>query len=319
VPSEALKSVLDRDLSKAAAASLIAVASPLLQELVNHATNALVRCAQSTAGGIDEDAAALAHYRHLIEATDGIEILVTNCAPAAGVPLIRSAFEGLLGLEFVCEDEVTYARRSLSWLVSHIHERLTFYDRLDPETPAGAKFATVFAEDKVASTMPLPAPEFVRTLRQNLAGMLSKPHLQSIEAEYQAKGNRPGRRRRPKWYSLFDGPANLHDLALHLKRGAQYDLLYRHWSKSAHAEDFGALVAGDKALKRLRDPADLKQVASLAASFMLAGTRLMIDKFRRGENLEPWYVREVRDRYLLLSQRDQGANRSKEPPHPFGN
>lgn len=311
--TEALDSILDRDLSKVAAAGLISVASPLLQELVNHATNALVRCDRSTTGGIDEDAAPLALYRHLIEVTDGIEILVANCAPSPAIPLLRSAFEALLGLEFVCEKGTTYVQRSLSWLVSYIRGRLRYYDCLDPDTPAGAQFAVIRAEDKVASTMELPAPQVAKTLTRNLAPMLSKPHLQSIEAEYRARERGPrGRRRRPAWYSLFDGPANLRELALYLKRGALYDLLYRPWSRSAHAEDFGALVDGDKTLKRLRDPANLKQAASLAASFMLAGTRIMIDKFRRGEDLRPWYIREVQDRYQELARKDRSANGGKK-------
>ena len=59
MPSEEYRDLLDRELSKAAAKDQIDLACPLLTELVNHATNALVRCSraqdESSRGGENED------------------------------------------------------------------------------------------------------------------------------------------------------------------------------------------------------------------------------------------------------------------------
>ena len=80
----------------------------------------------------DEDIATLALYRQIIEITDGLEVLVSSCCPLAAIPLIRNSFEAFLSLDYILENENDYKNRSLAWIVGHIHNRLDFYERLDP-------------------------------------------------------------------------------------------------------------------------------------------------------------------------------------------
>ena len=84
VATKPLESILYRELSMAEAKEIIELASPLMQELVNYATNVLARCATSRtlSGREDEDVAALALYRHVIELTDGIEVLLSRSCSA---------------------------------------------------------------------------------------------------------------------------------------------------------------------------------------------------------------------------------------------
>ena len=53
----------------------------------------------------------------------------------------------------------------------------------------------------------------------------------------------------------------------------------------------------------LRDPEDLKPIASFACSFMLTAIRITIAKFRPTEDLEPWYKREVQQRYHAVTRK----------------
>jgi len=299
MPTEALDSILYRELSKVAAQDAVVVVSPLLKELVNHATKALVRCATSTTGKIDEDLAVLALYRQGIEVADGIEVLISQSCPSPAIPLLRTSFETLLSIEYILEEETEYIRRSLSWLVSYIHHRLDMYERLDPSTPKGQNFQTAFSNDKQASNITLPPPTEARKAIANLQSMLNKPHIQPIETEYQ-------NRKRPRWHQLFGGPPNLCELARHLKRGAQYEILYRYWSSTTHAESLLPFIdkkqakTGEFVIGRLRAPSQIREVASYSATFMLKMTRLVVAKFRPGEDLTSWYKREVRDRFLQL-------------------
>jgi len=137
MPTNALDSILYRELSKVSAREIISIASPLLQELVNYATNALARCANAKNRKVDEDLAILVLYRHIIELTDGIEVLVSESSPVPAIPLVRSSFEALLAMEYILENGQEYERRSLSWLVGYVHKRLDLYDRLDPSTQKG--------------------------------------------------------------------------------------------------------------------------------------------------------------------------------------
>ena len=137
MPTKPLESVLYRELSILSTRDFIEVASPLLQELVNYGTNALVRCATSRSGGVDEDLAVLTLYRQVIEATDGAEVLVSSACAGATVPLLRTSFEALLSMDYILEDPSSYARRSLSWLVGYVRQRLDMLERLDPSTTKG--------------------------------------------------------------------------------------------------------------------------------------------------------------------------------------
>ena len=137
--------------------------------------------------------------------------------------------------------------------------------------------------------------------RANFLSQLAKPLLRPIEAEF-------GGFRRPKWYRLFDGPSNLFELAKHLNLGACYDMLYPRWSRTAHGQDLLSFlvldrtVEGEQAIARLREPAQIQDVAIYTSEFMLNATRLILGKFRSGEDISRWYKREVHERKRLLRE-----------------
>lgn len=301
MPTVPLQSILNRSLSRVAASDVIGVASPLLQELVNYGTHGLARCASAVSGGVDQDIAVLTLYRHVMEMTDAIEVLVSQCCPDPGVLLLRSSFEALLSLEYILETEEEYARRSVAWLVAHIHNQLDLCDRLDNTTTKGRQFKHSVENDKTIPSIvtSLARGKRVEELRANLESFLKKPHVIVIEEEF-GRYDTP-----PPWYHLFGGPANLCDLAKSVRRGGQYEFLYRIWSETVHAQRASPLLRQDRraqqVIQRLRDPTTLASVASLGASFMLNATRLVLGRFRPGEDLSPWYKRDVRDRYRRLN------------------
>jgi len=208
MPTEPHHSILYPDLSKAEARDVIEIASPLLRELVNYASSALLRCATSTSGKVDNDIATLALYRHIIEMTDGIEVLLSQACSNPVVPLLRSSFEAVLSIEYILETEEDYVHRSLSWLVGYVHKRLDMYERLEFSTSKGKEFRNAIADDKMLPHLKLPSTFAAAAgqARTNLKPMLTKPHIKAIQEEYCRFA------RRPNWYRLFGGPANLREL-----------------------------------------------------------------------------------------------------------
>jgi hypothetical protein len=289
-------------MSKAASKELIDVVSPLLQELVNYATNALARCARSDqiSPRRDVDLAVLALYRHVIEVTDGIEVLLSQSCAVPAIPLLRSAFEAHLGIEYILQDE--YERRSLSWLVAYIHERINAYESLDLSTNRGRGVKKLFEDDQSAFGIQRLFPNGMQENIRRLQNLLTEPHVQPVDAEYSKSAPR-----RPKWYQLFNGPANLRSLAEKMHRGGQYELLYRQWSAVAHAQDFQTLIAptpvGNAVIRRFRDPELMRDVSRQSPRFILDATRLAMRKFRPKESLKKWYISEVRVRFLAVTKR----------------
>ena len=151
------------------------------------------------------------------------------------------------------------------------------------------------------NTIALPPQAEVSQAIGNLQDLLAKPQLAAIDQDFmQLRGRR-------KWYRLYGGPNNIRELAHHVGRAAQYDFLYRYWSRVSHAHDFAPFIArtpdGKGTIRGIRDPNDLRSVANFAATFMLGATRILIGKFRPGEDIRTWYLRDVRPGYVQLRQR----------------
>lgn len=297
MPTQPLDSVLARDISKVAAKGVIDLASPLLQELVNHGTCALVRCIALTHAKEDEHFPCYAIYRHIIEATDGIEVLISQCCGAAATPLLRTSFEARLSLAYILEDQSHYDDRSDAWFVGYIRQRLAFYELTNPDTSKGKEFHNVLKASSSSANPPPNTAEMAQKGFLNLKELLAKPRYQAIDAEY-------NRQKRCKWYSLCAGPGNLRELSIRLKQLPAYEILYRQWSQHAHSESFANFLgpprSGQSTLRGLQEPKDVALPAWLASSFMLTATSLMIKKFRPDENLGPWLKTEVRPRYDAL-------------------
>ena len=303
MPTKQFEPLLYRELRKVEANKIIEIASPLLQEEINYATNAFQRCQESAIGVADEHLPVLASYLDVIEMTDGIEVLVSQSCAIPAIPLLRSSFEALLTIDYILEGD--YQRRAFAWLVCYVHERLSQYEMLDPSHPKGKDFLTTFAADSVSKYMKLPSFPNLSQSIQNLKSLLNDPNYQVADYEYQNLKSK--RKRKPNWYSLFGGPGTLRELAKHLSRGAQYDVLYRSWSRITHADDLSRFLTqtnrGSPTFNPIRNPKELKQVSKIASTFILGATRKMIRKFRAGEkaSLERWYRSEARERHLALT------------------
>jgi hypothetical protein len=296
-----LESILYREFSKAQAEQIIEIASDVLQELVNFASNALVRCATSTTGNENEDLAILSLYRNVMEMTDGIEVLVSQSCAIPAIPLVRSSFESLISMLYIVEEDSKYVERSLAWLIDYIHQRLALYESLDPNTARGQDFQQSISLDDTVRTLQLPSQADINNAIQNLQNLLAKPQLQVLNQDFL---NLRGAK---KWHRLYGGPDNIRELARHVGRIVQYDFLYRYWSRVSHGHDFAPFIVktpdGDSGIRGIRDSSELKSVANFAATFMLGATRIIIGKFRPDEDIRTWYEREVQPKYTQLYKR----------------
>ena len=296
MPTDEFKKLLNREFSKAAVRPITELASPLLRELVNSGLMTFRRCEGEAGrtGKENEDVAALALYQHIIEMVDAIEVLVSHSCGTAAIPVLRSAFEGTLGLLYLLEDEATYVERAFSWLVADIHIGIRARQVLEPGTNKGKEYAQLYAKEfgRVIPTKPNTA--LAAEIRQ-LESHLQTAQFAPIEAGYSR--TKKGLNRNPDWFSLFGGPKNRAELAERLGKGAMYRLLYGDWSTLSHGNDLRRYLSnqfGRPAFDAVRRPNELQSISQLSALLLLMAFRAMIQKFREGENLEPWYTRDVK-------------------------
>lgn len=298
MPTNPHHDVLNRELAILNAKEDIDFVSPLLQEAVNLATHMLVLCANSKQSGDEnEDLAVLSCYCHILEMTDGIEVLLSHSCVVPAIPLLRSSFEALLSIEYILEDENLYVNRSLAWLYEYTKKRQTSYKRLDPSTDQGKQAIRSFEQDKWLQNYKIASDiSKVKKAIQNLDNLLDRPQFKIVKDEW-------AKFEKPCWYTLFNSGkklTKLEQLAHHLNRDGQYQILYRYWSSVIHAQDFSRFIVGSEGgngqIGGLRRSDELMTTARLALIIMIDSTRLMLLKFTPEEedNFKKWYKAEIK-------------------------
>ncbi len=247
--------------------------------------------------------------RHICESLDGVAVLTAGGSAEPCKPLMRSAFEAMLGIQFIlAKDE---EQRGLAYQVAHAHRKILLYRRLDATENAGKELAKVLASDPVASdiTQNLPPQINLPNMVANLEAMLRQPEYAPIEAEWTRTKNKGNKKKDPSWYTLFDGPSDIRSLAISLNHAGMYEFLYRHWSNSVHAGDcFETLAkgpAGTVKIRPIRHPDGLQLVVSLSVSFTLAVIRTLMARYGTPDEIEQFradYVANIQQRNQAVMQ-----------------
>ncbi len=294
MPTEPWKKFLDREFAVANAGDLIAIARPLLQEVVNYSTEVFQRCLYAGhSSSIDVPAFAL--FYHAIELTDGVEVLLGQSCCEPTIPLLRSTFEAVLSLKYMFQKD--YELRSRTWLYCHLKSRKSFYRVLDSSSDVGKKFSERFSKEYPKVRL----ESFDSSGLQSLTEELEAPEFGDIAAEYSR--TKKDLKRAPQWYALFSGPQNLRLLAEILSEVSDYDLMYRKWSMVSHAIDVARFRTGDRGRivgHQLRYPSKLTDYASQAVLFLVAALQLMMSRFRPEEYQHGEWVKAVMTENIRL-------------------
>src|SRR4051812_21826569 len=100
MPTSPLPSLLDRDASRAAVSELADIAVPLIEEVVNHGTNAYARCSAEVRSGVEH--IAMFHlYYHALETADAVSIQLAAGAPHLTFTQLRSALEAVVAMQYI--------------------------------------------------------------------------------------------------------------------------------------------------------------------------------------------------------------------------
>lgn len=217
--------------------------------------------------------------RHVCEFLDGVSILAAQGAAEPCKPLLRSAIEAVLLINYVLESDSE--RRGLAYHVAHAHRKIKLYDKVEPAKQA--PFATFVA---------------------GLKTMLASPEYAPIEAEWQAT-----KKGRGNWFSLFKGPQNVKELADLAKRPELYEWFYGYYSSAMHAGDGfdkigrGNNGTGEKAIKPLRHPETLQGMVITAVSLCSMVTTMLLERWGTHEQkvkAQADYIANIRPDLMVL-------------------
>jgi len=301
---------LNRDRAKVRAAPVLALATPLLQELVNYGSHVLVTCHGSGGLAKDEGWAPLRLYYRIIEMTDGIEVALREGCVYPAVPALRSSYEATLHLDFILGHPNVH-EASLAWLAGQVKRRIL---ELHRKNPTGKASKPHLGEPWIAALL----AEQIREHTARDKRVLAEPHMRAIAAK--VDDDHPDR-----WFARFGGGNNLWQLSQKLDERAAdpeasqtytngYRFLFSHYSVITHGGDFDRFIRNDEpgtiTLEPIRDTRELAQVAHMAAGMMIQSTRLLVRWLRPDLDalLRQWYVTKVQRRWMALGEFARARN-----------
>jgi len=305
-----MSNLLDRDLSLAASADVRAAAAPVLREVIDFGLAAFQRCS-ATAEGHDTPMGVLFPFLHVFEMLDGVEIQLDKAAPIPATTTLRAAFEALLAMDWVAKEDSE--RRGAAYVVAEVHRRLARMERYDFTTERGKQLRAVLDSDELGKGLEFPEIPEGEKDREELRSLLDEPHLKTAAGEYDR--TKQVMNRTPEFYALWGGPRDLESLARKLGRSAYYEILYRSWSGTAHANDLTRQlrhVDGQAAIARLRDGSELVATYAHAIHIGLQAIEVGLNKYRYDElkSFWTWYRSVVSPVYRRLTPKPSNVGRA---------
>jgi hypothetical protein len=294
-----LKGILDRDIAVAETESLISEWSPYLEELVNFATHALARC-QESLKGVEGTPASLIHlYYHIIQMADGVQVLCSNACFQAAFPLVRSIWEGNLFIQYMLE-EGHFENRSTAWLACSHLEGKEVWLMQDLTSQRGQDIESMRQKDKYLGSADVleKDQDIVKEQIALYDAMLQKSKFSSVLAKLSnsAKKNK-------RWYSVNSDLNTIKDLAKHLGRSLEYELIYSNLSAVSHAKDASRTITtreGTAYLTPIRADTDGQTVYSHACAYLMDATWMIMTKLRSAEDIRK-QLKEIAVRHRRIA------------------
>lgn len=311
--TKSINQILPREINSDVAGVLSSF-SDLIDEVVNYGTHILKWIVETPSGG-DEQMPLMMFFREMLEKADSISILVRNSSIDPSKGILRSLFELHLYISYLTEKY--FNDRSMAFLVWHAKIKIQTNRAFQRGNQEFKNFQKQIENDNSFSDSDLlenlPSPN---KIIENLNSLLKRPEYQKALNEYEKTKTKI---KNPSWYSLFDGPRNIDQLAKHLDMPALYEIIYRSWSGSVHNTDVinGKIVRsqktenniGDKVaadIIQLRLPKDAQTVSAYTLILMIKTYNVIIDSKITDKKVElkKWYL-TIRDQIFKVTNKEQ--------------
>lgn len=294
MPTKAPETLYSPDFTKNQLKPIFDMVEPLLKEVLQHGLVLFGKCSGLELG--DENLPIIFVYRHLLEMLDSVIVQILECAPGPAALQLRAMFEALLTVEYITCDKGKSHSRAMAYLHEMELKRRRFYMSQDPNTAEGMAYQKFIADDPYAKEWKGLDPKDIASRVAEIDKMLELPELQSIAVEYK----RLKKKSDPHWYSLFDGPRNIAELAKLLKKAAAYRTLYGEWSERTHSSDSIDRILmhdekGKPYARSLRDVSEFNTAIDFAISFTVDASRLIVKHYFPDEEpaFAAWLGNEV--------------------------
>jgi hypothetical protein len=276
--------------------------SELVAEIVNFGTHILKWDIEVKREGKDNNIPTL-FFRNILELSDSISILIKESSIDPSKIILRTLIENILQLIYMLEEKER--QRVLSFMVTKTNKDIKYYNKFIKVENSSSQFKIQIEKDELNLNFDkfMDHPEIIRT-KESKKKLLEKPEFSEVQKEYLRTSKK---RKKPNWYSLYNGPDNLEQLAQRLKKNISYEFFYRKYSENVHGLNLTkgmVYVGSDNAqIIQIRDFEHTQNVTFNCASLLLEIYNIFIRK-RVPEKLDEyqnWYL-TIRNDYLDLNK-----------------
>jgi hypothetical protein len=238
-------------------------------------------------------------FRQMLHIMDSVSILVKDSSLDSCRLLLRSYIEHAIQYSYLIRQETV--TRSMWYQFFNYRRELAWMQRIDASTVEGRTFRKDLEKDPLFTG--LRDSDYTSGAVAAYKRRLAQPDFRPIQLEYDrmTKANRKPK----KWYSLYDGPQSLADLARATNMRVMYEMYYRRFSEHVHGNDILSGLAVDSQASTLTVPA-LRQlnvsgrnIVTLAISILWPLYLETIRTYKPSHLLElrRWYINEIQARH----------------------
>lgn len=313
--TEPIKEILPRDLYPEIKENLLFF-SKMIDEFVNFGTHVLTWVINESKGS-DEQMPLTMLIRDLLEKADSISTLVKNSNIEPSKIILRSIFELALYIRYILDDN--FEDRSMSFLVCNAKDKIRInraFDKKDQSYNATLKLLDKdeFFDRSFMDEIPSSEPVI-----KNQYELLKLTAYQRFEKEYERTKKKNNRN--PSWYSLFNGPKNICELASKVNIPFIYEILYRKWSENVHGTEIikGRIVESanpnleegkvNANIIQINLPKDAQEVTAYTLLLLLMTYIKLRDKKIkiRDKEIKEWYL-SIRQEYQIIAGKTRFIN-----------
>ncbi|CAC9974440.1 DUF5677 domain-containing protein [Flavobacterium panici] len=281
--------------------------SKIIDEAIDFGTNLLKWEAGKKLEG-DANLVHLLFFRNILSTADGISILIKNSSIEASKPLYRVLMENVFALEYLLQENTK--SRALAYFVWDAHKTLKFIEKIDFSTETGKQLKSDFAKDRFAKNTVFTDSAKYLDQKKNAEELLKLPDYIDIELEFQKTH---AKKKNPNWFTLFNGPEDIEQLAARVNLNALYQIHYRSYSANIHSTNVhkGKLYDngdGTVDIIQIRYAKDSTAVAADTLNLLLLSFITFYQKRlpEKKDDFQNWYF-EFRIEYLKILEAVKNA------------
>ncbi|WP_018759511.1 DUF5677 domain-containing protein [Paenibacillus terrigena] len=244
-------------------------------------------------------------FGQIINTVDSISLLTQKGQTNGVRPLLRMLIESRLTLMYLLDQDIE--RGCKAYIVSHVQKEISTRRLFDQSEEKGKRLSSQLKEmfDLDANHESYPKKP-INESAKHLFALLDKEEMYDVTQEW-IRTKKEKRNRVPEWYSLYNGPNNLRELAQYFKEEPTYDVMYQTLSSYIHGgaalKTLRVAEDNESVIPVFRDIEGLQTLVTWTINLISDLVLRMLEKYlpELKQHYADWYTKEVRKVHLKIA------------------